>query len=348
MKTFGEFVKDRIRRVGRNQKELAAKLGVSPAYISQIFTGKKNPPDLGKSRNKAQLKVWAEFLDVEEDDVLEIVRSQLHGVSLRATPRYRAMRTFLLSRLGDSERELIDEIQRMEFHPAENQAIAALARIYLAIQEDDGEDHAYGATRLRELCERIRANREFVENGLVRFFDERPFAWAWDREANEVRLFSESPEIRRAADRLDAILGQPGAVNLRKTVPVVGHVSAGEGFAFTDGGYPVGEGFERVELPPGISPNLSHRLYCVRIRGNSLKEFINEGTLLFIKPESWEEIRDGDLVIFKDCRDNRAFVKKVEFSGENLILKSMNPLFGNIVLRKSELILLERVMSLVL
>jgi phage repressor protein C with HTH and peptisase S24 domain len=129
---------------------------------------------------------------------------------------------------------------------------------------------------------------------------------------------------------------------------MVGHVSAGSGFEYTDGGYPPGEGFEQVELPPGVNPALADRLYCVRIRGDSLREFISEGALLFIKPESWEEIRDGDLVIFKDRLEKRAFVKKVEFSGESLILKSMNSQYRNIVCTRSELCLLERVISIML
>ena len=85
----------------------------------------------------------------------------------------------------------------------------------------------------------------------------------------------------------------------------------------------------------------------MRVRGDSLRELFGDGALLFIKPESWEEIKDGDLVIFKHRNDSKAFVKKVEFAGENLILKSKNPLYKDIVLHKNDLMLLERVMSVV-
>jgi hypothetical protein len=40
-------------------------------------------------------------------------------------------------------------------------------------------------------------------------------------------------------------------------------------------------------------------------------------------------------------------VKKVEFAGDNLILKSMNPLYKHRVLTRSDLLLLERVMAIV-
>lgn len=345
---LGEFAKDRLKQLGKNQKAFAEKLGVSPAYISQIFTGKKNPPDLSKARNRPQLRVWAEFLDATEEDLLDLVRSQLHGVTVRAEPRYRRLRGLLLKTLGQGSRDLAGEIGRMELHPAENQVIGALVRLYLMAHQEFPANHAYGGTRFRELSERARANKGFLEGELTAFFEERSFTWSWDVEANEVRLCCESHDLIEALEQIERISDRDADVRFQRTVPVVGHVSAGEGFQFTDGGYPVGEGFERVELPPGVDPVMAGRLYCVRVRGNSLKEFINEGALLFIKPESWEEIRDGDLVIFKDRRENRAFVKKVEFAGESLILKSMNPLYSNIVLKKVDLMLLERVMSLVL
>ena len=40
MKTFGDFAKERIKGLAKSQKDLAQKLNVSPAYISQILTGK--------------------------------------------------------------------------------------------------------------------------------------------------------------------------------------------------------------------------------------------------------------------------------------------------------------------
>lgn len=347
MKTFGAYARERIKRLGVSQKALANQLGVSPAYISQIFTGKKNPPDLGKSRNRAQLKIWSEFLAVNEDDILDLIRFQLHRVPLKPGAKFDRMRALLLGRLAGRHKSLAEEIRSLELHPAENLAIEAMVQIYLMLQEEVDEDRAYGRTRFKELCRRARTDKEFVEGSLTGFFETRSFSWSWDSERSDVQFRFESEEIQQAMLRIEEVLEDEPRLAFRRTVPVVGHVSAGEGFEFTDGGYPPGEGFEQVEMPPGVDPALAPMLYCVRIRGNSLKEFINEGARLFVKPESWEEIRDGDLVIFKDRSELRAFVKKVEFSGENLILKSMNPLYKNIVLKKSDLILLERVIAIV-
>ena len=56
MKTFGRYVKDKIARLGKSQKDLAAELGVSPAYISQIFTGKKKPSGSRKTEESISAK----------------------------------------------------------------------------------------------------------------------------------------------------------------------------------------------------------------------------------------------------------------------------------------------------
>ena len=345
MKTFGKYARERIRQLGRSQKALAGLLGVSPAYISQIFSGKKNPPDLGKLKNRPQLRIWSEFLSIPEDDILGLVRFELYRVPLRPTPKFPVVRELLLHRLAFPERTLIEEIQAMELHPAENRAISALVRIFLILQEEHEGNRAYGTTRFLDLCNRARTNREFIEKELTSFFQEQSFSWTWEREANDVKFYTESTSIRDAMEKLDRLFSDTGAI-MGRTVPVVGHVSAGEGFEFTDGGYAAGEGFEQVEIPPGVDPDLGRSLYCVRVRGDSLREFFSDGTLLFIKPESWEEIKDGDLVIFKDRQGSKAFVKKLEFAGDNLILKSMNPLYKHIVLSKNDLMLLERVLAI--
>jgi phage repressor protein C with HTH and peptisase S24 domain len=347
MKTFGKYARERIERLGKSQKSLAEELGVSPAYISQILSGKKNPPDLGRPKNRFQLKAWSETLRVNEDDLLDLVRFELHRVPPRPDPRFTRMRNLLLDNLGPDETGLIDEIRSLSLHPAENQAIQALIQIYLVLQEEWSDATAFAVTRFKEFCLRAKSDRRFVEGAVADFFEGLTFTWNWDPEANDVRLASESVEIREAMDRIGEFLADMQGLTFGRTVPVVGHVSAGEGFEYTDGGFSVGEGFEYVPLPPGIDPALAGVLYCVRVRGDSLRELFGDGALLFIKPESWEEIKDGDLVIFKDRNDGKAFVKKVEFSGDNLILKPKNSLYKDIVLHKTELMLLERVMSVV-
>ncbi|MFH1115491.1 MAG: XRE family transcriptional regulator [Pseudomonadota bacterium] len=347
MKTFGKYAKDRIDRLGKSQKTLAEDLGVSPAYISQILTGRKNPPDLGRPKNRSQLKAWADTLGVSEDELLDLIRFELHRVPPPPEPRFTRMRNVLLKKLGSDETGLADEIRSLAFHPAENRAIHALIQVYVVLQEEWSDTTGFAVNRFKEFCYRAKCDRRFVEDVLAVFFEDLPFSWDWDAEANQLRLIPKAAEVREAIDRIERILADVQGLTFGRTVPVIGHVSAGEGFEYTDGGFSAGEGFEYVALPPGVDAALSGVLYCLRVRGDSLRELFGDGALLFIKPESWEEIKDGDLVVFKRRNDGKAFVKKVEFSGENLILKSKNPLYKDIVLHKNDLMLLERVMSVV-
>jgi SOS-response transcriptional repressor LexA/transcriptional regulator with XRE-family HTH domain len=348
MTVFGNFVREKMKVLGKNQKDLAAELAVSPAYISQILSGKKNPPDLGRPRGRILLKKWSRYLQASEQDLLDMIRFDLYSVPLRPGARFPRMRELLCTHVHTKSGTVREEIRSMQLHPAENLAIGTMVEIYVVLQQEVRQGRAYGPERFKDFCRTVRSNREFVDRDLVDFFGDHSFTWRWDPDAARIAFIFASPEIRSAMERARQILSREGLTDPNPTIPVVGHVSAGEGFEYTDGGFAAGEGFDQVDLPPGVPPSLARSLYCVKVRGDSLREFFGDGALLFIKPESWEEIRDGDLVIFKDRRNRKAFVKKVEFAGDSLILKSMNSLYKNMVLKKSDLALLERVTAIVL
>lgn len=273
MKTFGKFAKTRIGALGKSQKVLADQLNVSPAYISQIFTGKKHPPDLGKPRNRMQLKAWCEFLDAPAEEILDLVRYELHRVPPKPEPKYRNMRETLLSRIGPGMLPLLDEIRTLEQHPAENRVIDFLTQIFLVLQDEWDEIRAYSLVRFKELCLTLRTDRSFVENTLSPFFSGIRFSWKWNPDTGEIGIDSDENDIFTALERLSHIDSHISDLNVQGTVPVVGHVSAGDGFQFTDGGFFAGEGFEQVPFPPGLESSIAKRLYCVRVRGDSLREF---------------------------------------------------------------------------
>lgn len=347
MKTFGKYARERIKALGKNQKTLAEELGVSPAYVSQILSGKKNPPDLGRPKNRSQLRVWSECLKAEEEEILDLVRFELHRFPLRPDARFRRMRSLLIRYLDAQDKSLIDEIRSMELHPAEGRAINALVRIYLALEEKLNGGDISVVDPFEEVCCRASADRSFVEEILVGFFEDNAFTWNWDPLDNDVQLVSGSADITEAMARMAADRSETAGVRYSPGVPVVGYVSAEEGFDYAERERNAGRKREYVPLAPGVNPDLGRVLYCVRIRGDSLSELFGDGALLFVKPDSWQEIKDGDLVIFKDAARGKGFAKKLAFAGDNLILKSKNPLHKDIVLHRSDMIRLERVISVV-
>ena len=55
--TFGTSVRARLYALRKTQRELAASLGYSPAYISMTLSGKQSSPEL-RQRILHQLEQW--------------------------------------------------------------------------------------------------------------------------------------------------------------------------------------------------------------------------------------------------------------------------------------------------
>jgi SOS-response transcriptional repressor LexA len=347
MRTFGKYARQKIKELGKSQKSLAEELGVSPAYISQIFSGKKSPPDLGRPRNRIQLRLWSTCLHADEDEILDVVRFELHRLPPRPDPRYRRMRELLIRKLEAGDAALAEEIRSLELHPAESRAIAALVKIYLILHYEHGDADEGLPDKLHERSCRALADRELVEGALVNFFEKHSFTWKWDPMANDVQLRSRSATIARAMSRIERFGEDITGLRHAAVVPVVGDVSAGEGFHHPGVSLASDEAREFSLLPPGTDPEAARRLYCVRVRDESLRELFGEGAMLFVKVNSSHEIRDGDVVIFRDESMKKAYVKKVEFAGDILILKARNPLYKDVLVGKSDIELLERVVSVV-
>ncbi len=125
-----------MRRLGKSQKTLAEELIVSPAYVSQVLSGKKKPPDLARPKCLGQLRTWSKFLDAPEEDILDMVRFDLHRVPLRPPAKYPRMRELLLTRVSTRAKALPGEIRSMPLHPAENLVIQAMVRPYSILQEE--------------------------------------------------------------------------------------------------------------------------------------------------------------------------------------------------------------------
>lgn len=154
------------------------------------------------------------------------------------------------------------------------------------------------------------------------------------------RLDTAPYEARAVYDRL----GRAGPTPDRPMaeIPVIAYVSAGEPFQWTDAGYVQGNGLDEIEVPPETNARQTRNMYAVRVRGDSMRPFLKQGATLYIKPESRDEITNGDYVIFKD-KDYNCWIKLVEFHQEAVILKSLNPTYPDIVKSRGEEVLMEKV-----
>lgn len=346
-RTFRHVSKQRLRALGKSQRSLAKALNVSPAYISQIFSGKKSPPDLNREKNYDLLRIWCDCLEIDENELIDLVRHELHRTPLPPLPRYPRFRSFAFSKLDTGNEALINEIRALSAHPAEQNLISLLLQIYFLGDSGSSENNALVFADLMESVSKFDHDIDFIESELCDRFTDLDFTWTWDEASGLALVYTESRQLNYALDLLRKYHVGDSSFKYASTVPIVGYVTASEGFDYDEGDF-LGRLYpEDVVLPVGIDPGLYTSMYSVRVRGDSLRQFFGDGTILFIKSGSWQEVLDGDFVIYRDKKMKKAFVKKIEFCDDSLLLKPLNSECKDMVLNRSELTHFERVIAVV-
>jgi phage repressor protein C with HTH and peptisase S24 domain len=102
------------------------------------------------------------------------------------------------------------------------------------------------------------------------------------------------------------------------TVPMIGFAQAGEGGHFDDSGFPVGKGWDEVELPHVTD----EQAYALKISGESMKPTYRPGDTIIVSPSS--PIRKGDRIVVR-TRDGEVMVKELrKRTTKTIELKSLN------------------------
>lgn len=92
-------------------------------------------------------------------------------------------------------------------------------------------------------------------------------------------------------DLLATIGGGARSASGRGSVPLLGFAQAGAGGFFDDAGFPVGEGWELVELPGAAREGA----YALKVQGESMAPLYRDGDVLIIEPGA--TVRRGDRVV---------------------------------------------------
>jgi phage repressor protein C with HTH and peptisase S24 domain len=79
----------------------------------------------------------------------------------------------------------------------------------------------------------------------------------------------------------------------RPSVPLLGFAQAGAGGFFDDAGFPVGQGWEEIELPAGAGEGA----YALQVQGDSMLPLYRDGDVLIVEPGA--RVRKGDRVVVK-------------------------------------------------
>lgn len=123
-----------------------------------------------------------------------------------------------------------------------------------------------------------------------------------------------------SVDELMEILsGKKGAPPRRRVLPLLGFAKAGRGGFFDDSGFPVGQGWDEVDVP-GVTDTTA---YALEITGDSMQPVYREGDTIVVSPGA--TIRKGDRVVVR-TGDGQVMAKILQKqSARSVELASFNP-----------------------
>jgi phage repressor protein C with HTH and peptisase S24 domain len=117
----------------------------------------------------------------------------------------------------------------------------------------------------------------------------------------------------------DLLTGRKGEPPRRRHIPLLGLAQAGKGGYFDDSGFPVGSGWDEIDVP-GITDT---NAYALEITGNSMEPVYREGDTIIVSPNTAP--RRGDRVVVK-TRGGEVMAKILHRqTAKTLELSSFNP-----------------------
>lgn len=106
---------------------------------------------------------------------------------------------------------------------------------------------------------------------------------------------------------------------VRPSVPLIGFAQAGSGGFFDDAGFPVGQGWEEVDLPAGAAEGS----YALQVQGDSMLPLYRDGDILIVQPSA--RVQKGDRVVVKTGRGEVMAKILAASNAREISLVSLNP-----------------------
>ncbi|MGB3831364.1 MAG: helix-turn-helix transcriptional regulator [Mesorhizobium sp.] len=117
----------------------------------------------------------------------------------------------------------------------------------------------------------------------------------------------------------DRVAAVRPASRTAQAVPLVGFAQAGAGGFFDDAGFPVGQGWDLVELPAQSGEGA----YALKVQGDSMLPLYRNGDVLIVEPGA--AVRKGDRVVVKTS-GGEVMAKVLERrTPGSVLLVSLNP-----------------------
>jgi phage repressor protein C with HTH and peptisase S24 domain len=123
----------------------------------------------------------------------------------------------------------------------------------------------------------------------------------------------------------------------RRGVPLIGFAQAGDRGFFDDAGYPVGEGWDEIDIQGG-----GEGVYALEIAGDSMLPVYRAGDRILVQPTA--EPRRGDRVVVKTLEGEVMAKEVARVSAKRLELLSLNPDYPGRSLERKDVAWIARIL----
>jgi len=122
------------------------------------------------------------------------------------------------------------------------------------------------------------------------------------------------------------------------TAPLIGLAQAGNDGYFDDSGFPIGAGWDEIELPSGRGEGM----YVLEISGDSMSPVFRHGEKVIIAPHA--QVHRGDRVIVKTLKGEILAKELVRMNDTYVELHSVNPEYEGRLLARKDVAWVARIM----
>ncbi|MCO5146627.1 MAG: helix-turn-helix transcriptional regulator [Aquamicrobium sp.] len=124
----------------------------------------------------------------------------------------------------------------------------------------------------------------------------------------------------------------------RASVPLIGFAQAGAGGFFDDGGFPVGQGWDEIDLP---TARVGDNAYALQVQGDSMLPLYRDGDVLIVEPGA--RVRKGDRIVAKTASGEVMAKILAGRTTQHVELVSLNPAHPDRTIPSAEIVWLARI-----
>jgi SOS-response transcriptional repressor LexA/transcriptional regulator with XRE-family HTH domain len=350
---FANYLKQKLKELGIETYAEAEKLtGVSADYISKMIRGLRIPDDtiILKLARGIGVDPGKLALIAKKDKAPEDLKPyyEPRPPFFRFKPGERMIWIGDLPFLLEVEKKLLDKAKKRKIHfrfSDESRGDIIAVNCSLVNELTINERERIDLTREEK---RLRADPRLTDSeikAMLSFLREKGLAIckaeALDRGLRRMLkiLPPYDPSLEKRillAETLTPAMKMEGAGGITPSpsvhpIPIISYADAGIGLPYTDQDYPPGASDEYLPRPNDVADPSA---YALKVKGDSMSPKLDENDIVIVSPG--KEAGNNTIAVVRTVGDE-VYLKKVTFSGNRVILYSINTRYPPISLARDEI-----------